>query len=123
MGAMVRGTMPSKVGTCTSPPKGSTAKAAVAVKQARNGARVWRNLLALGGMKSSFMMPLSASARLWTRPIKRKPRIEARLAPMRSCMMALCLRSTQDRIRPEVMTTVMMKVTLIKEKISEATSG
>ena len=61
----------------------------------RTGASVWRTRSAPAGMMSSFVNILTASASGWNSPINRKPKMLARFAPIRSCMMADCLRSTQ----------------------------
>ena len=67
------------------------------------------SLSARAGMKSSFVSIFIASASGWSSPRirMRKPKMEARLAPMRSCMMADCLRSTQVRSPPKLSTTNM----------------
>src|SRR5665213_1625747 len=121
-GAIVRGiTCPS---TVTDPPKGKTAKATTAVQTARKGAKVCKKWLALGGIKSSLSTPLAASARLCTRPIARMPQMSARLAPMRSCMSAACLRSTQPKMRPPMsMTMVIMNTVLTTAAMSWIKKG
>ena len=86
-------------------PKGMEAKAASAKKTDTNGASTNSSRSARAGMKSSFVSILMASARGWSSPRTRMPKIEARLAPMRSCMIADCLRSTQVRMPPRFSTT------------------
>src|SRR5512138_195302 len=53
-----------------------------------------------------------ASAKGWKRPNSRRPKIEARLAPMRSCMTALSFRSTHVRKRARSSVQVRARTTL-----------
>ena len=92
-------------------PKGMEAKAASAKNTDTKGASTKSSRSARAGMKSSLVSILMASASGWSRPRMRMPKMDARLAPMRSCMMADCLRSTQVRIPPKLSTTNMMKAT------------
>ena len=92
-------------------PKGMEAKAASAKNTDTKGASTKSSRSARAGMKSSLVSILMASATGWSRPRMRMPKMDARLAPMRSCMMADCLRSTQVRIPPKLSTTNMMKAT------------
>ncbi|MBF8287278.1 MAG: hypothetical protein HW381_386, partial [Candidatus Rokubacteria bacterium] len=92
-------------------PKGIEAKAASPKKTDTNGASVNISRSARAGMNASFVSSLIASASGWSRPRTRMPKMLARLAPIRSCMMADCLRSTQPRIPPKLSTTNMVKAT------------
>ena len=75
-----------------------TAKVTSAGNSAMHGAKVCRNLSPGGGMKSSLVRNLSGSAiSVLTKPIPAKPKIDARLAPMRSWISALPLRSIQPK--------------------------
>ncbi len=79
----------------TSEPNGTMAKTTNTGTMAITGASVKRNLLALAGTKSSFMIIFSASAMKCMMPHSLRPPMAARLGPMRSCMAADCLRSAQ----------------------------
>ena len=63
-----------------------------------NGLIRCRKRCAPVGIVSSFVIILITSASGWIRPSALKPRMLARFAPMRSCISALCLRSTQVMI-------------------------
>src|SRR5258705_6624599 len=76
-------------------PNGIEAKATSAKKTETAGARSKSSRSARAGRKSSFVSILRVSASGWNRPRARKPKMDARFAPMRSCMIADCLRSTQ----------------------------
>src|SRR5512136_1618191 len=87
----------------TASPKGTATTVTATKKKDKNGARVCRNRSEKDGTKSSLKIILRASAKGWKRPKARTPKSEARLAPMRSCMTALSLRSTQVRTRARIM--------------------
>jgi hypothetical protein len=77
-------------------PNGMTAKVTSAGNTAMQGASVCSSRSAPRGMMSSLVRNLSGSAiSVLTRPAPAKPKIAARLAPMRSWISALPLRSTQ----------------------------
>src|SRR6185369_3975066 len=95
-------------------PNGIEAKATRAKKTETNGASQNRNRSARAGLKSSLVSSLMASASGWNSPSTRKPKIEARLAPTRSCMIADCLRSTQPRSPPRFSTNIITKNTRAK---------
>jgi len=82
-------------------PNGMTAKPTSAKNTEMAGAMVKRNFSAATGRKLSLVNILTASAIAWKRPIRRNPKMEARFAPIRSCISALCLRSTQVRRPPK----------------------
>src|SRR5215470_12968721 len=92
-------------------PKGIEAKAASAKKTDTNGASVNISRSARAGMKSSLVSILTASASGWSRPRMRMPKMLARFAPIRSCMIADCLRSTHVSIPPKLSTMNMVKAT------------
>ena len=62
------------------------------------GLSVCRILFAPSGIKSSLVNIFTASAIQWNKPSAVKPSISARLAPIRSCMMALCFLSTHVKM-------------------------
>src|SRR4030095_2626685 len=92
-------------------PNGIDAKAARPKNTDTNGASLNMSRSACAGVKSSLVSILTASASGWSRPRIRMPKIDARLAPMRSCMIADCLRSTQVSRPPKFSTTNMTKPT------------
>src|SRR5438067_8840457 len=80
--------------TSSTSPNGTTAKVASAGTRLAHGARKWSSRSASAGVMSSFRRNLIGSATsVFTRPSPAKPKIAARLAPMRSWMRALTLRS------------------------------
>src|SRR6266849_2490604 len=81
-------------------PKGMDAKAPRAKNTDTKGASLKSIRSAWAGMKSSFVSILTASASGCRSPRMRIPKMLARLAPIRSCMIADCLRSTQVRSPP-----------------------
>jgi len=90
-----------------------TANAARAGVKAISGQMVWRKRWAPVGTKSSLVIILMASVIGWISPMIRIPKISARFAPIRSCMRALCLRSTQVMIGMNPMaSTAKMKRTI-----------
>jgi hypothetical protein len=92
-------------------PKGMEAKAVSPKNTDTNGASLNISRSACAGVKSSLVSIFTASASGWSSPRMRMPKIEARLAPMRSCMIADCLRSTQVKSPPKFSTTNMTKPT------------
>src|SRR5271169_3315496 len=115
---------------CTTSPNGTTAKVIITGNSVRNGASPWRNLSAPSGTKSSLVKSFSGSAiSVLTRPRFGRPiRLpspvnEARLAPIRSWMSALPLRSnhsrTPDRLRT-ITTTMIALMASIRRSISTA---
>src|SRR6185436_1694738 len=104
-------------------PNGIDANATRAKKTDTNGASEKRSLSARAGRKSSFVSILMASARGWNSPMARKPRIEARLAPIRSCMMADCLRSTQVSSPPRFRTNIITNMTRPKATPRSSITG
>src|SRR3989442_6166980 len=101
----------SRPARCRVSPNGIDAKAASAKKTETKGASVNRKRSARAGRKSSLVSILMASASGWKSPMSRSPKMEARLAPMRSCMIADCLRSTQVSRPPTFSTNSMTKAT------------
>src|ERR1700687_1893925 len=104
----------------TTSPNGTTAKVISTGNSARNGASAWRNLSAPSGTKSSLVKSFSGSAIsvLTTpklgRPIRLpSPVMSARLAPMRSWMSALPLRSIQSRIAEILRATTTTTIALM----------
>src|SRR3989454_3623636 len=92
-------------------PNGIEANATRAKKTDTNGASSKSRRSARAGRKSSLVSIFSVSARGWNRPRARTPKMDARLAPMRSCMIADCLRSTQPRRAATFRTKSIMNAT------------
>src|SRR5512146_1809865 len=113
---------------CTASPNGTTAKVIITGNSARNGARPWRNLSAPSGTKSSLVKSFSGSAiSVLTRPRLGRPIrlpspvIEARLAPIRSWMSALPLRSNHNRT-PARLSTITTTTIALMASISRSIS-
>ena len=64
--------------------------------------------------KSSLKIILMASAKGWKSPKARRPKTEALLAPIRSCMTALSFRSTQVRRRARSIVQVRARTILTR---------
>ena len=92
-----------------------TAKLTTAGTTAIKGLIVWRSLSPPVGNMSSLVIILITSAIGWISPIALMPKMSARLAPILSCMRALCLRSTQ------VMSGLKTRARTAKRKIVTVT--
>src|SRR5438552_1271430 len=107
--------------TSSTSPNGTTAKVASAGTRLAHGARKWSSRSASAGVMSSFRRNLIGSATsVFTRPSPAKPKIAARLAPMRSWMRALTLRSKNT---PRPITWIARKRAKRTFAAAMATSG
>src|SRR5512140_3811570 len=93
-------------------PKGTATMVTETKKKENVGASQWRVRWAKVGAKSSLKSSLMASAKGWKRPKILSPKTEALLAPIRSCITALSLRSTQVRNRASRSVHIRVRTTL-----------
>ncbi len=100
-------------------PNGMTAKAAMAGITASTGASVCSRRSAPAGRTSSLSRNLIGSATsVLIRPWPANPKMAARLAPMRSWMMALTLRS-KNTPRPITCSAISRMTTAFRQAISD----
>src|SRR5579885_253990 len=106
--------------TTSTSPNGMTAKAASAGTRLTSGASACSVRSAPASRTSSFSRNLIGSATsVLTSPRPANPKIAARLAPMRSCMSALALRSKK---RPRLITCSMSRITNTASALAMAAS-